>query len=79
MPFQIIRNDITKVKADAIVNTANPHAAVGAGVDSAIYHAAGFEKLLNARREIGELGPGEVGITEAFALNAKWIIHVSSL
>ena len=77
MPFQIIRNDITKVKADALVNTANPHVAVGAGVDSAIYHAAGFEKLLNARREIGELRPGEVGITEAFALNAKWIIHVS--
>ncbi len=75
MPFQIIRNDITKVKADAIVNTANPHVAVGAGVDSAIYHTAGFEKLLNARREIGELRPGEVGVTEAFALNAKWIIH----
>ena len=77
MAFQIIRNDITKVKADAIVNTANPHVAVGEGVDSAIYNAAGFEKLLNARREIGELRPGEVGITEAFALNAKWIIHVS--
>ena len=77
MPFQIIRNDITKVKADAIVNTANPHVAVGEGVDSAIYNVAGFEKLLNARREIGELRPGEVGITEAFALNAKWIIHVS--
>ena len=77
MPFQIIRNDITKVKADAIVNTANPHVAVGAGVDSAIYNAAGFEKLLNARKKIGELRPGEVGITEAFALNAKWIIHVS--
>ena len=37
MPFQIIRNDITKVKADAIVNTANPNVAVGSGTDSAIY------------------------------------------
>ena len=46
MPFQIIRNDITKVKADAIVNTANPEVAIGAGVDSAIYKAAGEEKLL---------------------------------
>lgn len=41
MPFQIIRNDITKVKADAIVNTANPDVAVGRGTDCAIYHAAG--------------------------------------
>ena len=38
MPFQIIRNDITKVKADAIVNTANPDVAVGRGTDCAIYH-----------------------------------------
>lgn len=37
MPFQIIRNDITKVKADAIVNTANPNVAVGSGTDRAIY------------------------------------------
>ena len=41
MPFQIIRNDIAKVKADAIVNTANPNVFIGAGVDSAIYEAAG--------------------------------------
>ena len=39
MPLEIIRNDITKVRADAIVNTANPDVAVGAGVDSAIYKA----------------------------------------
>ncbi len=77
MPFQIIRNDITKVEADAIVNTANPKAAVGAGADSAIYKAAGYEKLLEARRKIGELMPGEVGVTKAFALKAKYIIHVS--
>ena len=77
MPFQIIRNDITKVKADAIVNTANPNVAIGAGVDSAIYKAAGREKLLEARKEIGVLRPGEVAITEAFDLTAKHIIHAS--
>ena len=48
MPFQIIRNDITKVSADAIVNTANPKPIVGSGTDSAIYKAAGENKLLAA-------------------------------
>ena len=77
MPFQIIRNDITKVKADAIVNTANPAVAIGDGVDLAIYEAAGKEELLEARREVGILEPGEVGVTPAFNLDAKYIIHVS--
>ena len=78
MPFQIIRNDITKVKADAIVNTANPFVNIGAGVDSAIYEAAGREQLLAARNKIGVLKPGEAAITSAFNLDAKYIIHVSS-
>ncbi|WP_026491424.1 macro domain-containing protein [Butyrivibrio sp. XPD2002] len=77
MPFSIIRNDITKVKADAIVNTANSDVAIGDGVDAAIYKAAGEEKLFAARREIGVLEPGEVGITPAFNLDAKYIIHAS--
>jgi len=77
MPFQIIRNDITKVKADAIVNTANPDVAIGDGVDSAIYKAAGEDRLLAARKKIGVLEPGDVGITPAFDLNAKFIIHAS--
>ncbi len=77
MPFQIIRNDITKVKADAVVNTANPKVTVGSGVDSAIYNAAGREKLLAERQKIGYLAPGEVVVTPAFDLNAKYIIHAS--
>ncbi len=77
MPFQIIRNDITKVKADAIVNTANPAVAVGDGVDSAIYKAAGKEKLLAERSKIGYLEPGMAAVTPAFDLDAKYIIHVS--
>jgi len=77
MPFRIIRNDITKVKADAIVNTANPEVAIGGGVDAAIYEAAGMDELLQVRRKIGRLEVGEVGITPAFRLDAKYIIHIS--
>ena len=46
MPFKIIRNDITKMNTEAIVNTANDHAAVGTGCDSAVYEAAGYQELL---------------------------------
>ncbi len=77
MAFQIIRNDITKVNADVIVNTANPEVAIGDGVDSAIYMAAGKDRLLAEREKIGYLTPGEVAITPAFGLTAKYIIHAS--
>ena len=79
MPFKIIRDDIAKVKADAIVNPANPEPVIGGGVESAIYEAAGKEKLLEARKELGRLQPGKVGVTEAFNLDAKYIVHVSGL
>ena len=77
MPFRIIRNDITKVKADAIVNTANPCVGYGLGVDKRIYKAAGEQQLLLARSKIGDLLPGQVGITKGFNLDCKYIIHVS--
>ena len=75
MPFQIVRNDITKLAADAIVNTANPDPVIGGGTDQAIYDAAGREELLEARRHIGRIAPGEVAVTPAFALKAKYVIH----
>lgn len=75
MPFQIIRNDITKVKADAIVNTANPDVVVGRGTDYAVYHAAGRDRLLAERKKIGIMHPGQAAHTPAFNLNAKYIIH----
>ena len=74
MPFQIIRNDITKVQADAIVNTANPHPIIGSGTDSAIHEAAGPE-LLSARKKIGDIPPGVAVSTPAFNLSAKYVIH----
>lgn len=75
MPFQIIRNDITKVEADIIVNTANPEPVIGDGTDSAIYHVAGKEQLLAERQKIGSIAPGQAAITPAFDLPAKYIVH----
>lgn len=74
MPFEIVRNDITKIKVDAIVNSANPHAFIGAGVDSAIHAAAGPE-LYEARILVGEIAVGEAVATPAFKLPAKYVIH----
>ena len=78
MPFKIVRNDITKMKVDAIVNTANKKPVYSWGVDTAIYKAAGEDKLLAARAEIGHMQEGEVAITPGFALHAKYIIHAVS-
>ena len=75
MPFRIIRNDITKVEADVIVNTANPYPMIGRGTDSAVYAAAGVEALLAEREKIGEIEPGGAAATPAFALKARYIIH----
>lgn len=75
MAFEIIRNDITKVEADAIVNTANPMPVFAAGTDAAIYMAAGQEQLLKERQKIGEIRIGEAAVTPAFNLPARYIIH----
>ena len=75
MPFKIIREDITRVYADAIVNTANPYPVVGGGTDRAIYEAAGRMELLAERQRIGEIAPGEVAATPAFGLHAQFILH----
>ncbi len=75
MPFEIIRNDITKVAADAIVNTANPRPVVGGGTDTAVYRAAGERRLLARRRKIGDIAPGQAVSTPAFRLPARYIIH----
>lgn len=74
MPLRIVRNNIAQVKADIIVNTANPQPIVGRGVDSAIHAAAG-EELLCARQAIGEIRVGDAVITPAFHLPAKYVIH----
>ena len=75
MSFKIIRNDITKVKADVIVNTANPNPICASGTDLAIYKAAGKEKLLAERAGIGKIERGDIAVTGAYNLQAKYIIH----
>ena len=60
MPFKIVRKDITKVKADVIVNTANPNPICASGTDLAIYEAAGKEKLLAERANIGKIARGDI-------------------
>ena len=75
MPLKIIRNDITQVKADAIVNTANPYPKYASGTDRAIYEAAGAKQLLAQREKIGTIHQGKVAVTDAFALPARFIIH----
>ena len=77
MPFEIIRDDITHVKADAIVNTANPDPIVGVGTDSAIHRAAG-PKLLAARKRIGRIAVGSSEKTKAYDLPAKYVLHTVS-
>ncbi len=75
MPFQIVRNDITKMQVDAIVNTANPMPGYGDGIDTAVYEAAGRKELLEKRREIGVIDRGQSVITDGYKLPAKYIIH----
>ena len=74
MPFEIVRNDITNMHVDAIVNTANPRPVIGLGTDSRIHEKAG-PGLLAARQKIGSIDAGCAAITPAFDLQAKYVIH----
>ena len=77
MPFEIVRNDLTKMQVDAIVNAANPRPIIGYGVDSGVHKKAG-PQLLQARKEIGDIAFGDAAITLAFGLDTKYVIHAVS-
>jgi len=77
MPFTIVRQDVTKIKTDAIVNAANTELKMGGGVCGAIFKSAGKNELQEACNELSPIKTGEAVITPGFALPASYIIHVA--
>ena len=77
MPFTIVQGDITKMKADAIVNAANTGLKMGGGVCGAIFKAAGAAQLQAACDKLGSIKTGEAVITPGFNLPSKYIIHTA--
>ena len=77
MPLTIVRNDITKMRVDAIVNAANTSLQAGGGVCGAIFAAAGVDRLQRACNDLAPIQTGEAVITKGYALPAKHIIHAA--
>lgn len=77
MPLKILREDITRLKVDAIVNAANVQLRAGGGVCGAIFRAAGHHELQEACNKLAPIKTGEAVITPGFNLPAKFVIHTA--
>lgn len=77
MPFTIVRQDITKMKVDAIVNAANTELLMGGGVCGAIFNATGAKELQEACDKKSPIKTGDAVITPGFKLPAKFVIHAA--
>jgi len=77
MPFTIVRQDITIMQVDAIVNAANTQLAMGGGVCGAIFRAAGASELQEACDRLAPIQTGDAVITPGFRLPARYIIHTA--
>lgn len=75
MPFSIVREDISRVHADVLVNAANVRLAPGGGVCGALFSAAGFDEMRAACEAIGGCATGDAVATPAFNLPARWCVH----
>lgn len=75
MSFTIVRQDITKMKVDVVVNAANTDLAMGGGVCGAIFKAAGVSELQAACDKLAPIQTGDAVITPGFRLPAKFIVH----
>jgi len=77
MPLTIVRQDITKMKTDAIVNAANTSLKAGDGVGGAIFEAAGEAELQAACDKLAPIATGDAVVTPGFRLPARFVIHTA--
>lgn len=78
MEFDVIQGDIAEQRADALVNAAGTSLRIGSGVAGALRRRAG-EALNRAAIELGPVGLGEVAVTDAFDLDARYVIHAAAM
>lgn len=75
MEYKLIRNDITNMKVDAVVLPANTGLKIGSGTSKAIFEKAGRKELEAACKKIGKTAVGNTVVTEAYGLDASFILH----